>query len=60
MNVDCFFNDFCFKIILQVAVLDGYDVDNSVVYFFYDGELNILAKFDIYDSVIGYFFEYYG
>lgn len=59
-NVDRFYNDPRPKTQIKVSVPSNYNHTNSGVYLAYEGENNVLAQLDIYDSVDKYFTEHYG
>lgn len=59
-NVDRFFNDPRPKTTLEVVVPEGYDMGNSAVYLYYDGEPNALAQLDTFNESANSFSEHYG
>ena len=59
-NVDRFYSDPRPKTRIKVAVPSDYNMSNSVVYLSYEGERNVLARLDTYDSVEKFFSEHYG
>ena len=59
-NVDRFYSDSRPKTQIKVTVPASYDMSNSAVYLSYEGEPNLLARLDTYDSVEKFFSEHYG
>lgn len=59
-NVDRFYNDSRPKTQIKVTVPTQYNMTNSAVYLSYEGERNVLARLDTYDSVEKFFSEHYG
>ncbi|WP_375578382.1 hypothetical protein ABWH96_15290 [Marivirga tractuosa] len=59
-NVDRFYNDPRPKTTLEVIVPDGYHIQNSSVYLYYDGEPYALAQLDTFDENANSFSEHYG
>ena len=59
-NVDRFYNDSRPKTQIKVKVPTGYGKHNAGVYLAYEGEPNVLAQLDTYDTVEQYFSEHYG
>ena len=59
-NVDRFFSDPRPKTTLEVVVPIGYDMGNSAVYLYYDGEPNALAQLDTFNESTNSFSEHYG
>lgn len=59
-NVDRFYNDPRPKTQIKVTVPSGYNNENSGVYLAYEGEPNVLAQLDTYDTQDHYFSEHYG
>jgi len=59
-NVDRFFNDSRPKTTLEVIVPNGYHIQNSSVYLYYDGEPNALAQLDTFNEDANSFSEHYG
>ncbi|PCE66056.1 hypothetical protein [Sediminicola luteus] len=59
-NIDRFYTDNRPKTTLMVAVPQGFNDQNSVVYLSYDGEPNALAYLDTFDSNTQLFSEHYG
>ena len=59
-NVDKFYNDTRPKTQIKVTVPSTYNATNAAVYLAYEGEKNVLARLDTYDSVEKFFSEHYG
>jgi hypothetical protein len=59
-NVDRFYNDSRPKTQIKVTVPEQYNMSNAAVYLSYEGERNVLARLDTYDSVEKFFSEHYG
>lgn len=59
-NVDRFFNDSRPKTKIKVTPPTGFNNTNSGVYLSYEGEPNLLAQLDVFNSVDNYFSEHYG
>jgi hypothetical protein len=59
-NVDRFYNDSRPKTQIKVTVPAQYNMSNAAVYLSYEGERNVLARLDTYDSVEKFFSEHYG
>ncbi|MEC3879597.1 hypothetical protein [Parapedobacter sp. 10938] len=59
-NVDRFYSDDRDKTQIKVVVPEGYDNENSGVFLAYEGEPNVLAQLDMYNTAEGYFSEHYG
>jgi len=59
-NVDRFWSDPREKTQIKVTVPDGYDHKNSGVHLSYQGERNLLAQLDTYDTQGKFFSEHYG
>jgi len=59
-NVDRFYNDSRPKTTLEVIVPNGYHIQNSSVYLYYDGEPYALAQLDTFNEDANSFSEHYG
>ncbi len=59
-NVDRFYNDPRPKTTLEVIVPNGYHIQNSSVYLYYDGEAYALAQLDTFNENTNSFSEHYG
>jgi len=59
-NVDRFYNDARPKTQIKVTVPVQYNMSNAAVYLSYEGERNLLARLDTYDSAENFFSEHYG
>lgn len=59
-NVDRFYSDPRPKTKIKVTVPSGYNNQNAGVYLAYEGEPNVLAQLDTYDTQDHYFSEHYG
>ncbi|WKK74984.2 hypothetical protein QYS49_25555 [Marivirga salinae] len=59
-NVDRFYNDPRPKTTLEVIVPNGYHIQNSSVYLYYDGEPYALAQLDTFNESANSFSEHYG
>ncbi len=59
-NVDRFYSDPRDKTQIKVTVPEGYDNNNAAVYLAYEGEPNVLAQLDTYDTEDNFFSEHYG
>lgn len=59
-NVDRFYNDNRPKTKIMVIPPTGYNNTNSGIYLSYEGEPNLLAQLDVFNSVDNYFSEHYG
>ncbi|MCA5005703.1 hypothetical protein [Sphingobacterium bovistauri] len=59
-NVDRFYVDSRPKTQIKVTVPEQYNMSNSAVYLSYEGERNVLARLDTYDSLEKFFSEHYG
>ena len=59
-NVDRFYNDARPKTQIKVTVPAQYNMSNAAVHLSYEGERNVLARLDTYDSVEKFFSEHYG
>lgn len=59
-NVDRFYSDPRPKTQIKVTVPTGYNNENAGVYLAYEGEPNVLAQLDTYDTEDHYFSEHYG
>lgn len=59
-NVDRFYNDARPKTQIKVVVPAEYNKENSGVFLAYEGEPNVLALLDTYDSKDHFFSEHYG
>lgn len=59
-NVDRFYNDPRPKTQIKVSVPEGYNNENSGVFLAYEGEPNVLAQLDTYNTTEHYFSEHYG
>lgn len=59
-NVDRFYSDSRPKTKIMVTPPTGYNNSNSGVYLSYEGEPNLLAQLDVFNSVDNYFSEHYG
>jgi len=59
-NVDRFYSDPREKTQIKVTVPDGYDHKNASVHLSYQGEPNLLAQLDVYNTQGKFFSEHYG
>ena len=59
-NVDRFYSDPRPKTQIKVHVPSAYNNENASVYLAYQGEPNVLAQLDTYDTVDRFFSEHYG
>ncbi len=59
-NVDRFYSDPRPKTQIKVTVPSGYSNENSGVFLAYEGEPNVLAQLDVYNTADNYFTEHYG